>query len=420
MRILLILIFLFTSSTSFCKWEEIKVFPRYSQLYCLEVLNKDTVFLAGQGIIYSTYNSGQNWNETTIEIKNEYNDPVRIWDLEFKNGVGFCVGDGVVFRTNDYGKNWLNLSIPTINTYNSVFMLNDSTIWLLSIHGKEILFSTNSGEDWSIRNLNISSSKFHDLLFLDKKIGYIVGYESLPDATSGGKILKTENNCGSWKKVYHDYGPGTVLEDIILTSNDILISHGSYYESIKISEDLGDSWVSINTPSKFRSISEGSNDIIWYIGNDNAIYKSNHLFENFTIDTSFNDMSSTIKLKFLPNNIGYLLYHQSYQPILLKHTPTQSIVSKEEIKPEQYRLKQNYPNPFNSSTTIEFDIPSYNKVMLLVYNILGEKIVTLLDKNIESGNYKIIFNSNKIGTGLYIYHLVTSNYSEKRKMLIIN
>jgi len=94
-------------------------------------------------------------------------------------------------------------------------------------------------------------------------------------------------------------------------------------------------------------------------------------------------------------------------------------VEVEENIPLEYGLEQNYPNPFNPNTTISFSIPERANVNLKVYDILGNELVTLINEETEAGSYNISFNSNGLSTGVYFYQLVSSDFVETKKMLLI-
>jgi hypothetical protein len=90
-----------------------------------------------------------------------------------------------------------------------------------------------------------------------------------------------------------------------------------------------------------------------------------------------------------------------------------------QIVPKQFALYQNYPNPFNPSTTIKFDLPEASKVILNVYNILGQKVVTLLNKTVDAGFHQMIFNGDNFPSGTYIYRIQAGNFIQTKKMLLI-
>lgn len=98
-------------------------------------------------------------------------------------------------------------------------------------------------------------------------------------------------------------------------------------------------------------------------------------------------------------------------------------VKKESGLPTEYSLSQNYPNPFNPSTTIEFAIPRYDEVSLIVYDMLGREVAELVNDKLSAGNYEVQFNAasinRRISSGVYIYRLKTRNYSSTRKLVLI-
>ena len=87
--------------------------------------------------------------------------------------------------------------------------------------------------------------------------------------------------------------------------------------------------------------------------------------------------------------------------------------------PVKYVLSQNYPNPFNPTTTIDFSIPNAGYVNLTIFNVLGQKIATLIDGNRNAGNYSVRFDAGNLSTGWYIYRLQTEANVMARKMLLI-
>lgn len=83
-----------------------------------------------------------------------------------------------------------------------------------------------------------------------------------------------------------------------------------------------------------------------------------------------------------------------------------------------YSLNQNYPNPFNPSTVISYDLKSSGYVTLKVYDILGNEISTLINKEQAPGRYSVPFIASGLSSGVYFYTLNTTNYSETKKMIL--
>ncbi len=86
--------------------------------------------------------------------------------------------------------------------------------------------------------------------------------------------------------------------------------------------------------------------------------------------------------------------------------------------PTDYALKQNYPNPFNPTTTIEFDIQKTGQVLLEVYNINGQKVATLVNRQMNPGSYSATFNAGNLSSGVYFYKLRTAEFSSVKKMIL--
>ncbi len=95
------------------------------------------------------------------------------------------------------------------------------------------------------------------------------------------------------------------------------------------------------------------------------------------------------------------------------------IVEIEILTPLEFSLSQNYPNPFNPSTTIQYSIPAAEKVVLTVFNVLGQKVVTLVDEFEEAGSYKKTFNADAFSSGAYIYKLNAGSFVRIRKMILM-
>jgi|GEM_PF-5996763 len=88
---------------------------------------------------------------------------------------------------------------------------------------------------------------------------------------------------------------------------------------------------------------------------------------------------------------------------------------------DKFSLEQNYPNPFNPSTTINFGLPVDSHVKLELFNILGEKVATLIDKEMKRGNhnYQLSTVNYQLPSGIYFYKLQSSSFTQSRKMLLI-
>jgi len=88
-------------------------------------------------------------------------------------------------------------------------------------------------------------------------------------------------------------------------------------------------------------------------------------------------------------------------------------------EPSRFALVGNYPNPFNNSTIIKFRLGEPASVRLEIFSLLGQKIATLIDAHMESGEHEITWNADMVSSGVYFYRLTAGNKSQVRKMTLI-
>jgi hypothetical protein len=87
--------------------------------------------------------------------------------------------------------------------------------------------------------------------------------------------------------------------------------------------------------------------------------------------------------------------------------------------PGTFALGQNYPNPFNPTTTINYSLPKASSAQLIVYNLLGQKVATLVNEHQAAGNHTVQFDAKKLATGVYFYRLEAGSYVACKKMLLL-
>src|SRR3990172_682271 len=96
---------------------------------------------------------------------------------------------------------------------------------------------------------------------------------------------------------------------------------------------------------------------------------------------------------------------------------TVGIQNSKNVNPIKFQLFQNYPNPFNISTKIKFSLSRKEKVKLEIFNILGQEVTTLVDKEIKAGLYEYIWNAKGKSSGLYFYRLQMGREVFVKKMI---
>ncbi|MEN8194387.1 MAG: T9SS type A sorting domain-containing protein [Bacteroidota bacterium] len=116
------------------------------------------------------------------------------------------------------------------------------------------------------------------------------------------------------------------------------------------------------------------------------------------------------------NNIGF--WYQYSETIT-------DVNENEDLTPTKFELFQNYPNPFNPSTVIKYGLPKESNVRIVVYNILGEMVSTLVDNFQKAGYYEINFNASSLASGVYLYTIQSEaldgskDYRSVKKMILL-
>jgi hypothetical protein len=116
------------------------------------------------------------------------------------------------------------------------------------------------------------------------------------------------------------------------------------------------------------------------------------------------------------DNVGNV---EPIRPAIVTTTVTTSIEKNDGSLPTEYSLGQNYPNPFNPSTVIRFSLPHKAKVLLEVFNLLGQRVEVLIDKELDASSYKVNFNAVHFASGIYFYRLITDDFIQAKKMVLI-
>jgi Secretion system C-terminal sorting domain len=94
-------------------------------------------------------------------------------------------------------------------------------------------------------------------------------------------------------------------------------------------------------------------------------------------------------------------------------------VEDESSSPRKFVLNQNYPNPFNPSTNISFDLEKSGYTNLTVYNVLGQKVATILSQEMSAGHHEVNFNASGLSSGVYLYRLESGNFTAMKKMMLM-
>jgi hypothetical protein len=159
----------------------------------------------------------------------------------------------------------------------------------------------------------------------------------------------------------------------------------------------------------------------------------------FFYDTNFDSSTSAGSMFNMPVGVEYLgndykavtlsfpLYYMEkekteqllYYILNVKFNEVTSIDEHKELVIKEYRLFQNYPNPFNPETKIRYSLPQLSDVSLIVYNILGQEVITLVNEQQPAGNYEVSFDGTNLTSGIYLYKIQAGDYSDVKKMILL-
>ena len=119
--------------------------------------------------------------------------------------------------------------------------------------------------------------------------------------------------------------------------------------------------------------------------------------------------------KIVEGKLGYRLKQIDYDG---SHEYSK-VVEVDLINVNSFALEQNYPNPFNPKTIINYELPITNHVNLSIYNLIGQKIFTLVSKKQPAGSYKVEWDASNFASGIYVYRLEANGLVMDKKMILL-
>lgn len=373
----------------------------YYSFYSISSLDSNHYYAGGSGGWYFSSDRGKNW------LKND--NIVDVHKILFVDElIGYLYNENGIFKTSDGGVNWIQLDftfpISEIHFVNK----NLGFISSASDSGWQIHKTTNGGNEWTLTS-ETDYPKLTSIYFVDDKLGFAVGWLNT--------ILKTSDS-------------GTTWSSYNLNKNISLVEYKSqYFENVRKI-----------TLSPFNYIKKIKNSLSGYVitpqdGNDNCsfiTFKNNigyitqnggKILRTYDYGEHWEIINSGIEDDLLSIAImqnGYSALLTSKNAYLNKNFGTAPQVNNENPEnPKSFILFQNYPNPFNPTTTIKFEMPFQQKVKIIIYNLVGEVVEEIFNSIADEGINEVQFDGSKYSSGMYIYKIVTNNYSTSKKMILL-
>ena len=412
--------------TSNYKWRLIsEVSSGITEMYFVDSLYG---WIAGSsGKIYATNNGGETWSPQNSGTTNILTS---IYFMD--ENTGFASGyKQTLLRTTNGGDTWTKVEVPGDSglIFSSLGPGVEDSLYFISNFG-EIHCSGDSGLTWS-DNYSFNQYGFTYLDYSNSPVCYAA--ELLPT-----DFHKSINGGKDWKIIPLDidnYGYIYFLNDSIgWLGVEMLRSGGALYDSISIymTLDGGETWnQQFKTEGRYlKNIVFLDNFEGWLSGyctnskkrppgwwSNTKIYYSPDSGKTW-IEQYECDSTDTIRdIFFLNKNHGWAVTSQGK---ILKYVKSIEVSVEESITFEsEYVLNQNYPNPFNPSTIISFEIPTQMYVKLIIYDVLGNKVKTLINEIKNNGKYKIEFSGEYLSSGVYYYQLQTDQINIAKKLLLL-
>ena len=402
-------------------------------LYSVYALNIDNIWAAGEeGTIIHSTDGGVTWDSIASGVTES------LYTIEFINSdTGWVAGDdnlssSTVLRTTDAGLIWQAQALTgggAIPIYDVDFIKGQpgEPIYGYITGGLGFTWKTEDvGANWqSVRNK--CENTFWSCCFIDKDTGWFVGTPSVAEPYT---IMQTADGGDSWQEQTNPTARN--LRGVCFGSDLKGIAVG-LSGAILYTSDGGKNWQASSYVNYIRweSVFLTQTGKAWAVGSKGSIVYSSDWGHTWVEQQS--GVSADVELweiYFINDNDGWIVGGGAGQPGVILHTTNGGVISDVEKHPNKivyrYELAQNYPNPFNPSTKIEFQIPP-NGVLrtkskftsLKVYNILGKEVSTLVSKNLHQGNYTYKFDGSNLVSGIYYYQLVTGDFREVKKMILL-
>ena len=355
----------------------------------LYLQNGDLLVCSDANKLFLSNDDGITWQDT-LDLWS------RCMETSDDGSIYIAAGSGII-KSIDYAKSWIQLDI-NVSPYfiNAMDISKDSqSICVGTSHG-EVYISHDSGK-------NFLKIKDHDYRFVDaveilNKNTYLIYCGPLLYTDDGGQTFVTIND--SLFMGVNDIESDGYGNIYMAAFKSILKSHdGLIWDQIEF-DITGARYISFD---KFNQL---------YVTNRNGgVYSSKDRFLSW--ETVANVINNTHIWSFCLSPNGYL-YNGSQDKGLYR----KKIEIKQNV-PAKSTLLQNFPNPFNNRTKIYFTLNKTSNVKLEIFDILGRRITSLLDKNLENGYHQVEWNADGFSSGIYYYRVTVGNFYETKKMILL-
>lgn len=390
----------------------------------------NTIFAGSNGIFRST-DKGDNWQEVNRGlISTGFGYPF-INKLFLKDSLIFAASEGLgVFISTDNGQSWLQsnsgFSVGPDSVIDVTTFAGSGSRIFAATYNKGVYLTTDNGKNW--KEVSNGLPKLMDSI--KTRYSYIYSLAAAGNNVLAGTnyqkintVFISTDNGSSWKETTGLLKGKDIADFASAGSHMFAGGEGGMY----ISTDAGLSW---KKTGGFVMDTMGTDIYVTALGvQDSILFASVDITEisQFNMKSTIfrsNDYGNTWKEIHtgLPENIGInsfastddYIYAGTYGRGVWKLPVSALAKDKDQLavqSPARFMLEQNYPNPFNPVTTIRYSVPVDSRVKLIIYNLLGEEIITLINEAVKAGKYETIFKAGALPSGVYFYTLDASSAS---------
>ena len=327
-----------------------------------------------------------------------------IWSLLSAGNTIFAATEKGVYKLN--GSGWLQTNLKDVDVR---ALCASEGILYAGTWGNGIYKSGDNGATWIEFNEGLDSSKAVQALTAVSGGDVFAG-------TMGGGLYKLFKGESRW---YHYDLDNNLISTLASTSDAVFAS--TYGGGLYRSQDNGSNWIKTSLDQQFiySTIVDKSNKLLvstWTSG----------------VHTSIDDGATWTSLGMAGFGVSCLIANPNHSEIFAGTTEGKiykislgvTNVNGSEELPKTYRLFQNYPNPFNPTTVISYSVPARVNVTIEIYNILGQRVATLIDREELAGNHYVEWNSKSnrgmpVSSGVYFVKMQAGSFSQVKKMMLL-
>ena len=246
-------------------------------------------------------------------------------------------------------------------------------------------------------------------------------------AASLDKIVRSDGNGQSFNTFVDNVSPTSLaIKDVLSDWKLGLVDYNDFFEIDSAGNKTSLGYDGLGGFGQYLETAEWSIALNTWIGTrENKIFSYNSFSSSWNQVAELDEYVFTLKTYTVEfkkeastNDIETLLIG-TYGGGMYSNAAFTSVDNNPKSNVNNYRLDQNYPNPFNPSTTINYSVPEAGLVTIKVYDILGNEIKTLVNKEESAGNYRVEFNGGDLSSGIYFYRMNAGSFTETMKFVLI-